>query len=502
MPRRLHQYINYHHPGYIRRLAFAAANFGTRVYQEYRGLQAITRDRSTVMPPYNRGRSRSLSIPTPARTDIIRRGRTRYRSRSTASSRSRMHTGSRSRTRTGSRTLSLGITNRSLSRGRSARRVRFGARMYAAHALNRVNAGYLRRPKRAKISKYYGKYGVITKQEYGSSLSDPECVYIGHGIPGNTLIEQICRNLVKILYAKHGWEIPSFSEIIPLSGSDIHFIQLESYSSSSSTSATLTNTANIVTTDSWNTIVSKLITVFIGLATDKRKYISLSLFDGSNVGADRTMLAKVMLSKLLMEFGFDSHLKVQNVTEAATGADANDELATNVEANPLHGKEYTKKEWKNGFDLYWRPGVTIATWDGFSVDCATGVIATTSVDSTPATGDYNDFKKVPPSFVFNSTHATTVKIDPGEIKTSVIKFETKIMFQSLMEKTTNIWEEYGVSTNAWMDFGFAKLIALEKLLDSRLASDAPVGIQYEVSQQLKSRAYEMPSHTMPHVKLI
>lgn len=506
MPRRLHQYINYHHPGYIRRLAFAAANFGTRVYQEYRALRSITRDRSTVMPPYSRSRSRgrSNSLPTPSRTGS--RGRTRYRARSSSS---RMRTGSRSRVRT----PRLGATlSRSVSRFRpfpvgtisgyrSGRNLMGRTRSFMS-ARNRTNAGYLPRSRRVKTDKFFGRNGVVTKQEFGSSLSDPDCVYVGHGIPGNTLIETTLRTLIKMLYHKHGWEIPSFSEVIPLSGSDIHFIQIESYASSVSSSVTLSNTANIVSGDTWETIVNRLMTIFTAISSDKRRWQSIALYDGSNVGTDRTMLAKIMLSKLNMHYYFVSNLKVQNVTEAATGTDANDELTTNVEANPLIGKEYFKKEWKNGFDLYWRPGVTNTDWDGFFVNNTSGVIATTADDATPATGTYNDFKKPPPDFVFNSTRAASVAMDPGQIKTSKIVFKTRLMFQSFMDKTTDIWINYAITSNAIFEFGFAKLIAVEKLLDSRLASDAPVGVQYEVSQTLKVRGNELPSSTMPHVSIL
>lgn len=506
----VHQYIESYHPGYLRRLAIGGARLIGNAYQQFdyhrrlarhtANLQSIGNDMPPIGSRFSRSRSRTaVGFPiTPSYTGA----RGRARGRTGVSGSASMSTASRARSAPSRR-------SRSSRRSSVGPRIHFNRlllRNYARQprittASNRVAGGYFRRARRSKISKFQNKHGVVSKYEFGSSLSDPECVYIGHGINANQLIETVARCLVKSLYTKHGWEIPSFSEPIPLSGSDVHFIQLETYASTVTPAYTLTNTANIVSGDTWEGAVNRLLTVMTPLASDKRRWVSISLFDGSNAGADRVMLAKIMLSAFDMRFSFASMLKIQNVTEAATGADANDELTTNVEANPLHGKEYVSTEWKNGFELFWRPGVAIVTWDGFFVDASTGLIRTTATDSTPAAGTYNDFKKPPPDFVFRATKSAKVLIQPGEIKTSKIIFRTRIMFQNMMEKTSDAWLNYSITTNPVIDFGFAKMVALEKLLDSRLASDANCTIQFEVDQTLKVMGRQIPRGTMPAINI-
>lgn len=359
-----------------------------------------------------------------------------------------------------------------------------------------------RRMQRKKVvpSVFYGRKGAVAMKEYRGTLEDANCVYIGHAMSGDLLVLTVARALCKALYIRKGWEIPSWEEPVPFSGSDIHFIQLEYFPTATSFSGVLINTVNYGTGATWDTIAGYILALFTSIASPEVKVQSIALYDGSNVGADRVMLSKIQLQRLDMRIQFTSHLKVQNATFAGDGADIEDEDAENVRANPLVGKHYGSHEWRSGFELHWRPGATNTDWAGFYANPDTGAIQVKAAEAQ--SGSLNTFDKPPPYFQFLATKGTGVRLDPGEIQTSDIKFETRIMFQNLLKKTWNAFSGYSSSTPISFEFGFAKMLALEKLLDTGAATDASlVSVGWQVDSIMKVATVLIPSSTLPRMEI-
>lgn len=473
-------------------LALGALRGAQRLYSEFdtaRRISRVSHNINNMAPTGSRSRSRSnnrmQSIqgrtgPTPRRSRS--RGRSRRRSRSGSSRRST--SGRRS-----SRTSSI-VSMRSNPRYPSA-----------VHASNRVSGGGFGKGYAKKVSKFYGASGVVSKQEWGNTISDPQAIYIGHGIPTNYLVSHLARNIVKKLYVKGGIEPRDWADSPPFDAAEQHQIQFEYYVFPASTTGTLATTTTFVTGNTYNDIVFKVELIMRsiqqGAPTSAVRWGIATLF-AINAG-QRYMKSQVNLQRVHMDFEFISQLKVQNVTEASTGAGANDDLVTNVEANPLIGKHYFRKDWKNGFDLHWRPGSQV-DWTGFYANQTTGIIESTALDANATSGYRETFNKPPPYFAFNSTKGDAVQMQPGEIKTSFIKFKTHIMWQNMYDK---IYRSFlGDETIYPIEFGLSKLLGLEKLLDSRLASDANVTIQFEVMQQFKSTMVEIKQSTLPHVQIL
>lgn len=406
--------------------------------------------------------------------------------------------------------------------GRTARRLNFGPRRTS----RRISRSFMRsvghrvrhrttpfqlytgvgrrwrgmRAKKLIPSVYYGRKGAVAMKEFRGTVEDAQCVYIGHGLSGDLLALTVGRALVKALYVRTGWEIPSWEESVPFSGSDIHFIQLEYFSTATSQTALLTNTANYGTGTTWDQIADAVRTLLTAASGPETKYQSLSLYDGSNVGADRVMLSKIMLTRLDMKVKYVSHLKIQNATFAGDGSVPEDEDAENVRANPLIGKHYGCSTWRNGFELHWRPGVNNIAWEGFYANPDTGIIKTNATNSE--TGSLTTFSKPPPYFQFVATKGTGVRLDPGEIQTSDIKFETRIMFQNLMKRTWNAFNNYSSSTPFTMEFGFAKMLALEKLVDTGAATDPSlVSVGYQCDSSVSIATVTIPSSTLPRMEI-
>lgn len=492
----VHRYINHYHPGYLRRLGINALKVIGTAYQQYDAHKRFARVHGNlqnkdymVRRKFNRRgipptpRSRAPSIPSVS-----------MRSRSTISQRSRART-NRSR----HSNVPLGpAANQFRMNLRRARRVR---NPRAATALNRRYGGTFGRGYTQRISHFYGKSGVVSKQEWGNSLSDANAIYLGHGMATNYLVGHIARNIVKKIYTKAGLEPRDWADLPPFDGAEVHYIQFEWYTSPTSTDANLTDTANFVTGNQYKDLGDKVATTLraiqAGNPTQPVRWAIATLF-AVNAG-QRYMKSQLNLQRVHMEFQFVSQLKIQNVTEASTGLGDNDDLVTNVEANPLIGKHYMRKDWKNGFDLHWRPG-SKATWDGFYANQNTGIIETTATDAN-SSATYNEtFDKPPPYFAFNATKGAPIKLAPGEIKTSFIDFRTHIMFQNFYDK---VYKGLITTTSIYpVEFGQVKMVGLEKLLDSRLESDANVTIQYEVMQQLKSTMVEIRQSTLPYVDIL
>lgn len=488
---RIHRYIDSHHPGYLRRLAVSGLRVLGTAYQQYdyhRRLARHTNNLQTMPPAGSRNRGRN-------------------RSRSTASSRSSALGSLPFTPRTPRNTtpnpryLPTRARRQQRFAANRVRRVRFAKKPKRVSAMNRRSGGSFGKTKKVSISKYYGKNGVVSKQEFGASLSDPNALYIGHGLPSNYLVGHIARNIIKKLYTKAGLEIRDWADGPPFDAAEQHIFQFEWYASATSVTGNLTDTATFVTGNQYKDIFDKVAATMIGIQgsnpTQPVKWGIVTFF-AINAG-QRYMKAQLQLQRVHLDFEFISQLKIQNVTEAATGTGPNDDLVTNVEANPLIGKHYFRTSWKNGFDLHWRPGSKL-TWDGFFANQSTGIIASTATDANASSGYNQTFDKPPPYFAFNSTKGDTVKVAPGEIKTSFIKFKTHIMWQNMYDKIYKAFN--GTTAIVPMEFGSCKLVGLEKLLDSRLESDSNVTIQYEVMQQLKSTMVEVKQGTLPYVDIL
>ena len=170
------------------------------------------------------------------------------------------------------------------------------------------------------------------------------------------LVGHIARNIIKRLYAKAGIVIPSWDVGPPFDGTEVHFVEVEYYTGPTSADGVLFSTATFVTGNTYAEIATKLESAMISIQNPVQlnpiRWGVMTLF--SRAGAsDRRMVSQINMQRVHVEVEFISQLKVQNVTEANTGADPNDALATNIEANPLIGKHYARKTWKNGFDVHW-----------------------------------------------------------------------------------------------------------------------------------------------------
>lgn len=523
----LHQYIDSYHPSYLGRAVSSGLRTGARIYSEYNVWKRILRDRQQLpMPPYKRRRSyNSGSLSSRGTTAVVpHRGRSSSRSFVDFPSSAFGSQGGRYRFVRASSAPAATARGRTLSRSRSASvrsmsvGSRGGSRVHPSGTLNfrpsqiigyvnnrrrtgrgRAGSGFGRMRKQRRLSKYYGRHGAVTTVESRGSVSDANAVYVGHGIAYHRLVLTVSRALVKMMYSKFGWNIPDWSDTVPFSSNDTHFINLRYFVSRESADGSSVATSGYGSGSTWNDVADALAAIIGSVATADVQYDRLELYDGADVlAADRVMKSSFSLPRLNLSFDFTSKLKVQNVTLAGTGIDTDDNVVTNIESNPLIGKHYGSSQWQNGFTLNYRPGSSNLNWDGFLANYSTGLISTNAADSN-VTGR-TTYSKPPPYFHFMATKGNAVRIDPGEIQTSVIHFHTRIMFSSLMRKTHEAFAGILGSTNRYFQIGFAKMLGLEKLLDAGSANETSlVNVHYEVVQKYKVAANEIPASTLPSV---
>lgn len=434
------------------------------------------------MPPYSHRKRRrtDVSVYTPPRTPS-----TYVRGRSTTGA---------SRPRAVKIKINASTQTKRYRRGRTAQRVRNRSGL--------PRGGKFKRTKRVsrKSMKFTGLNAVTSVVEGRGNITDPHACYVGHAMAPEAVVRSTMRMLVKMLYQKHGWEIASFSEELPFNATDEHFMQLEYYTTRESTSRSLVDSAAYGSASTFEDVANALLAVFQPLASSQIYYLSLTLFDGAPFG-EVVMLSKLQLSRLNINFEFKSDLKVQNITSAGLGTEAEDELINNVDSNPLIGRLYETNKWMSGFDIHWRPGASSTSWTGFTGRYDSGIISTNAaaVDNT----ETQDFRKPPPPFAFNATKAVGVRLEPGEIQTSKIYFKTRLMFNTLMNKTYPAYASLVAGARKFFPFGKAKMVGLEKLLDAGAAVDASlVHLGFEVVSTISIQGNQIKAGTLPVVSVL
>lgn len=329
-----------------------------------------------------------------------------------------------------------------------------------------VAAGKFKRGKYKKHKRF--SKGIVQNLERGGDLSWKYCGYIGHSTYCQAQIRKLmARLLVKELYRLHGFEINSFADI---PHNDAGFaINIRYYLSNTTTTIT-SQLYNIASTDTYEIIAGQVGVWLATLAgTDAPHIIDMALYNSTYT--PDLIMATLKVDSLLVEFYAKSSLKLQNVSTGTGGNEADD-----VDNIPLHGKSYeTKGSGFNYRDIRRQGGTLGVTFSPFIADDQYGVI---NVNGEQEGGPVNSLREPPPAHVF----ATKVKvgkvlIQPGHIKTSVIKTRRVMMFNYMLRL---LGEQYSSQT-PMNRFGYSRMFALEKILENQVVYEniRPILVRFE-----------------------
>lgn len=338
------------------------------------------------------------------------------------------------------------------------------------------------------------RWSCIERLETGSSINDVECVYLGHGVANNRVMQDILAALFVEGARMNGIECQSFTEdrlVQPEDTANTHQITVV-YLRDEKEQQAQNFQFNLAVGDTCADAATKMLTAMattFGALTDlqKPKLINIRYVKFNTVTTgERQVVFQVNLQYTKFVVDYTSYIKWQNITKpglvaALTGTDPTS--IGNVEAVTLHGRKYTFGEWSNQVELNKRGNAAAGTNNGIIVNPSNGIVKTGSAAIGAPTGQ---FQKPPYAYEVNAKKAEKVIVPSGQI------YRDKLSFKSTMylNKYLDIFlDAIRVNTIAGyeskMNYGMIHLFALEKMLDFRAGTDHPIEVGFEVDATIK-----------------
>jgi len=331
--------------------------------------------------------------------------------------------------------------------------------------------------------------GCVLKSEWNGTLTDVDAVYVGHNShPIYHTLRAIGWAIMRLVAKKWGQDFNDFST--PLNGKDV--------TAAANLRITLShrNTYNGVITDStwlhggdsWATIGDNIMHKIISNCGDSDTFyeivqIKFANYDATAIESLQTVIFRAQDLKILVS-GF-SHLRVQNQTVGAVAEDGKDASKDDVVNNPLVGRQYFGSGQYHAWNFNNDYTTSVPTFYYSAADGALFITpgTATSIDSSMA----NSIKKPPPhKFVKGTKASMHVKLMPGQIKTSTVKFSYK--------KSLNGWIKYlfpvirAATTLATLGSGHPlcsmgknSFLGFEHMLHTGTEPDITLGYQCECS---------------------
>lgn len=424
------------------------------------GIQGLARG-AGLLPQKNPGSSKPMDVdmPTPAKTPTKRR----------------MSTSSRS-----SGSNKVGKRRRSGKNGVSSRR-----------RVSKRNRRNKRQPRRRRVkkngnAKFYTRGCVMTK-EFGGQHTDPQCIYVGHGIASNTMLHCVFNALVRGLLNKHGIEFSSYQEPLRTNNDSLHVILY--YMENSEDGEQNTATVHITDTMTCESLTTALLAQFDTVHANVRPAIFRALtlhttriqIDEDPTYTPSYPVATIMLDQVNLDIDVYSTLKIQNTTLA--NATDYEHVYTAVDNNPIVGFEYKSKKWTNILHPHGRHGWSNqASYDPYRASDDTGLVLAEAANSENA-----QTRKPPPGWYFGA-ESKKVIVPAGGFRVSKWRFKTQISMNTWAAKMALPLTAH--STEFDLELGKVEMFGLEKVLDSRQGDQTPVRVQFQLDQTYKV-AYTM-----------
>ena len=363
------------------------------------------------------------------------------------------------------------------------------------------NAGNFK-PKKKTQSLDWNIKGSVETFEFNGEAQSVECAYLGHSaLPPRRVLISICRCIIKELFRQHGRSIENWNE--PLDETTVAGYAKElTYSyftndtvNNLSPDEDPTTTIRIISLTpasiTFNQMAQNLATDIHDNLTNARQHIftQFALRYVETGIAIRRVFAEIKPSHFNVSLGNTSLMKVQNITGARDAeADPTDNNDTdNIAKNPVVYKSYDAI-YKNGFSYVHKKNQSVGSTTGFSFcgDDSTGLI-----QYDPITHLATSLYKPPAPYSFGIKSKTSKSasgvLQPGDIKSSYIKFTTKLMPLNML--LNKFMDTFGNTYDYLINLGTARMFAFEHQLNmTSLGIDDPaVKLQYQVDTTLRSR---------------
>lgn len=344
------------------------------------------------------------------------------------------------------------------------------------------SSGFVRSPKRARYYRKKGKgkrkmrkvlkstnKGVSYQTEYASRAFGDKCIYLGHTTAhANEMFTMFMMACIKKVLAQAGVNIYSWDQAFrngaPLSdyvstGDVFQFVY-----------KTTVNAVPFTVTGTSLTVGAGQVT-FIDLATSLFVIVNAAMVAGTiQDGAVlqefqyKPVGAKVFKINLLdskIDLFVKSALKMQNRSLNAAG----DNEADDVNNVPIYGKSY------QGFGN----GAVQRTSDAITLLAGTNNTVPIAADGSP----FSNFSEpVNASELTHVLYTGKAKLEPGQIRTSVLKYKSVITVQTFWQQINQYYS--GANTNSRFNLGKFRIMSFERMIARTGETTAGVDITYEV----------------------
>jgi len=331
--------------------------------------------------------------------------------------------------------------------------------------------------------------GVQLSREHTEEFSDAAAVYVGHNShPLEDVLRSIGLSIARLVAKKWNQDFNNFES----------FINGDTSSADSSIKVTITYRATlggviqshsfVQSNKSWYQLGDQLmhqIIQLIEIASPTYWQGEQIIFaNDSGATGNAHNLLKMDFSALLIKINGFSCLKLQNRTvSTAADTEANEDMH-NIANNPLTGKLYEG----NGqvFEYKFNNDYTTAT-DIFKFN-NTGYLEIGAVNST-LTDPMQKVLKRPPSYKFlkGMKNQMSIKVNPGEIKTSVVRESYTHTLNGWIKKLFNVIRassHLGAVTPAMCGIGKAHVIGLSHMLYD--ANDPSISVYVQVDSTVSA----------------
>lgn len=366
--------------------------------------------------------------------------------------------------------------------------------------------GYVGRRFRKRVRKRMNKFlssGCIRKRESGTSVSDPNAVYIGHSSFGAyETLEATMLAVARMFATKAGEGFTSFSAAM---GGDVAAPVTSGYTwrfnyRTSIGGAVVTSTQAAGAGESWGRFGQRLgelicATMFNGgTPLTYFELVDVQLFDAGAVGSNTLSSMMFSAEDIKLHIVGNSNLQVQNRTLATSiVGDGDNDQADHIANNPIIGKRY--KGYGTAFPYKWNADFT-APSPMFQIDQFNGTMAITvgTLTDLPATMSSLLNKPPPHGHFHNLVGSAYERVDPGKIRRSQVKHSYKMSLASFCRRFLPYMRTAATYAGLVQDgahqlkMGKTNIFGFEKLCNSRL-DEPSLSVGFECNLTTSAVAY-------------
>lgn len=349
-------------------------------------------------------------------------------------------------------------------------------------------------------SHYYEFQGIAT------NISDQKYpVVLGHSQVYIKTVEVFAFAIIQLMFRRAGIAISSWDDILIThlaTPTTTRALRVEwNYSLSEEASST-TNSFDQsvggiyrdVATSFYLQILNAITKATDNVAKFSINYVEMFFFnDDGTTGTGNLQTFRLNVPDVMLDISMRSVMKFQNRTNATTAVDSLDDSAVNIDRNPLVGRSYDAIG--NGF----KPKVGRPTGGShkFTGDNANGVITVVlPADTQPLVADNLYLKPPPPDTFVGCRKFATVRLSPGQIRTSVLTYRKKMSATSFLRMITDIVKWSADVQAPYCHLGKSRLFFFEKVLNTGVSEPA-IEVGYQKEDYIQIVASRKATRTVP-----